>query len=46
MLALCDVVLYFGHQLGGDSAIEKIGKLGKKIGAGHAAGPPFFCCLK
>jgi hypothetical protein len=35
--------LDFRKQFGIDLSVEVIGKLTKKIGAGHGLAPPFFC---
>jgi hypothetical protein len=43
VMALADVGLDFGEELGIDFAVEVVGELGEKIGAGHGLGPPFFC---
>ena len=46
MLALRDVVLDLGDELGGYGAVEEVGKFGEKVCAGHAGWPSFFWALK
>ena len=43
VMALADVGLDFGEERGVDLAVEVVGELGEKIGAGHGLDPPFFC---
>jgi hypothetical protein len=43
VMALTNVILYFGKEARLDLSVKIIGKLGKKISAGHGVMPPFFC---
>jgi hypothetical protein len=43
VVALANVSLNVGEELGVDLAVEVIGKLREKIGAGHGLVPGFFC---
>ena len=43
VVALADVRLDLSEELGVDLAVEVIGELGEKIGAGHGLVPGFFC---
>jgi hypothetical protein len=43
VVALADVSLHFGEELGVYLAVEVVGELREEIGAGHGLAPPFFC---
>jgi hypothetical protein len=42
MVALADVGLNLGEEIGIDLAVEVVGELREEIGAGHALAPEFF----